>query len=301
MSEIPEFLAVGHVTLDHVEDGRMRLGGAALYSSLTAHRLGKSAAILTSYGEDFVGQEAIQGIETKAVPSPRTSSFRNIYDAGGRVQYVYEEAASLHPGHLPENWTKARIVYLCPVLHEVPVDMGESFTESLIGVAPQGWMRTWDEAGRIRSRRWEGFESLLGRSQMVIVSEEDVAGERGLVEAFRKHAPMVILTRAGQGAKVFAGKRTLTLGAYPAGERDPTGAGDCFGAAFLVRFVETGDMEEAGRFASCVGACVVEKEGIAGIPLREAVESRMREESVSCEWKKGVIPAKAGIQGSGNG
>ena len=41
MSEIPDFLAVGHVTHDHVESGKIRLGGAALYSSLTAHRLGK--------------------------------------------------------------------------------------------------------------------------------------------------------------------------------------------------------------------------------------------------------------------
>ncbi len=283
-SEIPEFLAVGHVTHDHVEAGKIRLGGAALYSSLTAQRLGKQAAILTSYGKDFVGREVIEGIAAKVVRAPRTSSFRHIYDAGSRVQFVYGEAASLHSGDLPVNWTRARIAYLCPVLHEFQVDMGESFTDSLIGVAPQGWMRTWDAEGRVRGHRWEGFEALLDRSQMVIVSEEDIAGERGLVEVFQKHAPIVILTRAGQGAMVFAGKRTLTLGAYPARERDPTGAGDCFGAAFLVRYAETGDIEEAGRFASCVGACVVEKEGIAGIPTREFVEDRMGREQVACAW-----------------
>jgi len=287
VSEIPEFLAVGHVTHDHVESGKMRLGGAALYSSLTAHRLGKRAAVLTSHGEDFVGREAIEGIAAKVVRAPRTSSFRNVYDAGGRVQFVYEEAASLHSDDLPANWTRARSVYLCPVLHELQVDMGEAFTDSLIGVAPQGWMRTWDETGRVRGHRWEGFERLLDRSQMVIVSEEDVTNERGVVEVFRRHAPIVIVTRAGQGATVFAGKRTLTLGACAAVERDPTGAGDCFGSAFLVRYEETGNIEEAARFASCVGACVVEKDGIAGIPARETVESRMRKESVSCEWNDG--------------
>jgi len=284
-SEIPEFLAVGHVTHDHVEADKIRLGGAALYSSLTAHRLGKRAAVLTSHGEDFVGREAIEGIAAKVVRAPRTSSFRNVYDAGGRVQFVYEEAASLDPGDLPVNWTKARVAYLCPVLHEFQEELGEVFMDSMIGVAPQGWMRTWDEAGRIRGHRWEGFEALLDRSQMVIVSEEDIANERGVVEVFRKHAPIVILTRAGQGATVFAGKRTLTLGAYAAVERDPTGAGDCFGSAFLVRYEETGDIEEAARFASCVGALVVEKEGIAGIPTREAVESRMQKESVPGRWK----------------
>ena len=288
MSEIPDFLAVGHVTHDHVEPGRIQLGGAALYSSLTARRLGKQAATLTSFGEDFMGLEAIEGIAAKVVPAHQTSSFRNVYDAGGRVQFVYKEAASLVPGELPENWTRARVVYLCPVLHEFQEEMGEAFTGSLIGVAPQGWMRTWDDAGRVRAHGWEGFECLLDRSQMVIVSEEDIANDRGVVEVFRRHAPIVIVTRAGQGAMVFAGKQALTLGAYAAVERDPTGAGDCFGAAFLVRYEESGSIEEAARFASCVGACVVEKDGITGIPSRETVESRMRKESVSCDWRRGV-------------
>ena len=288
MSDIPEFLAVGHVTHDHVEAGRIQLGGAALYSSLTARRLGKQAAILTSFGEDFMGLETIEGIAAKVVPSLWTSSFRNVYDGGGRVQFVYKEAASLVPGDLPRNWTMARVAYLCPVLHEFQLDMGEAFAGTLIGVAPQGWMRTWDNTGRVRAHGWEGFQCLLDRSQMLIVSEEDIANERGVVEVFQRHAPIVIVTRAGQGAMVFAGKQTLTLGAYAAAERDPTGAGDCFGAAFLVRYEETGSIEEAARFASCVGACVVEQDGIAGIPSRETVESRMRKESVSCEWKTDV-------------
>jgi sugar/nucleoside kinase (ribokinase family) len=254
---------------------------------LTARRLGKKAAILTSFGDDFLGREVLEGIATKVVGTSKTSSFRNLYHAGGRVQHVYGVAETLTAGDLPGAWTRARIVYLCPVLHEVPMNVGESFPDSVVGVAPQGWMRRWDEAGRIRGQRWEGFEALLGLSQMVVVSEEDIAGERGLVDAFRDHAPIVIVTRAGQGARIFAGKRVLTLEAYPAVEQDPTGAGDCFGAAFLVRFVETGDVEEAGRFASCVGACVVEGEGVAGIPARDAVEERMRKESISCQWKIG--------------
>jgi len=279
---------VGHVTHDHVEGGKIQLGGAALYSSLTAERLGKQAAILTSYGEDYTGLGAIKEIAARVVSAPRTSSFRNVYDTGGRVQYVHEVAASLHTQDLPVKWTEARLVYLCPVLHEFRMDMGEAFKGSMLGVAPQGWMRTWDEAGRIRGREWKGFERLLDCSQMVIVSEEDIVGAETLVDVFRAHAPIVILTRAGRGAVIFADNRTLMLGAHAAVERDPTGAGDCFGAAFLIRYKETGSIEGAARFASCVGAFVVEEEGIAGIPSRGAVERRMREESISCEWKDGV-------------
>ena len=284
-SEVPEFLSLGHVTNDQVEGGETRPGGAALYSSLTAYRLGKRAAVFTSWGEDFQGQGALEGIAAKVVRASQTSNFRNTYHAEGRVQYVYAAAASLTAGDLPSSWKRAPIVYVCPVLHEVPMEIGESFPDSLIGIAPQGWIRRWDESGRIRSRRWQGFEALLHRSRMVIVSEEDVAEEQGLVAAFRKHAPIVIVTRADQGAMIFEGERTLTLGAYLAEEMDPTGAGDCFGAAFLVRYAETGDIEEAARFASCAGACAVEKGGIAGIPTRDAVEERMRDADVSCRWE----------------
>ena len=286
-SEIPEFLAVGHVTHDHVEGGKTRPGGAALYASLTAHRLGKRAAVLTSWGGDFLGRDALEGITSKVVRAPRTSTFRNVYESSGRVQHVYAAATTLTAEDLPSAWTKARITYLCPVLHEVPISIGDSFPDSLIGVAPQGWMRTWDARGRIRACRWEGFEALLDRAQMVIVSEEDIAGEPGLADVFRKHTPIVIVTRAREGAVIFAGKSTLTLGAYPARERDPTGAGDGFGAAFLVRYAETQDVEEAGRFAACVGACVVEGEGIASIPRRDEVEARMRKGRLPCAWQEG--------------
>ncbi|PYM89262.1 MAG: hypothetical protein DME08_25690, partial [Candidatus Rokuibacteriota bacterium] len=48
----PDFVAVGHVTLDHFGND-VRPGGAALFAAVTAHRLGLSAGILTSHGDDF--------------------------------------------------------------------------------------------------------------------------------------------------------------------------------------------------------------------------------------------------------
>src|SRR5262249_60689090 len=48
----PDFVAIGHVTLDRFGD-TVRPGGAALFAAVTAHRLGLSAGILTSHGDDF--------------------------------------------------------------------------------------------------------------------------------------------------------------------------------------------------------------------------------------------------------
>ena len=110
----------------------------------------------------------------------------------------------------------------------------------------------------------------------------DIQGNEDLVDAFRRITPYVIITRAEQGAVVFTHEKKLTLGAYPARELDPTGAGDCFGAAFLIRYQETGDVSEAARFASCVASFVVEEKGIEGVPCREEILSRMEEFTLPC-------------------
>jgi sugar/nucleoside kinase (ribokinase family) len=280
-TEPPEFVAVGHVTHDLV-NGKTRLGGAALYSAVTAFRLGKRTALFTSYGEDYQGREAIREIPSQVVPAARTSTFRNIYTEEGRVQAVYSTADPLAVRDFPESWRGSGIVYLCPVLHEVPLEMGSEAGGGLLGVAPQGWMRAWDKEGRIRARRWEGFEPLLRSARCFIASEKDIEGYEDLVGVFRQLTPIVIITRAEQGADIYLPDRTLHVGAYPAEERDPTGAGDCFGAAFLIRYGETGDVEASACFASCVGSFVVEGEGIQCIPVREDVLRRMERHTVPC-------------------
>jgi len=277
----PEFVAVGHVTHDLV-NGKIRLGGAALYSSITASRLGKRAALFTSYGQDFAGAKVLNGVPSRVVPADRTSTFRNLYTEAGRVQLVFGQADPLAVGAFPPEWKTSEIVYLCPVLHEVSMQMAGAVPDALLGAAPQGWMRTWDEEGRIRARRWEGFHPLLRSVRFLIASEKDIEGNEDLVDEFRSLTPIVVITRAEQGAVIYLPDRTIEMGAYSAREVDPTGAGDCFGAAFLIRLRETGDVLESARFASCVGSFVVEGEGIHGIPAREDVLRRMKQQHISC-------------------
>jgi sugar/nucleoside kinase (ribokinase family) len=58
----------------------------------------------------------------------------------------------------------------------------------------------------------------------------------------------------------------------PTDEVDPTGAGDVFTAAFLVRMEETRDPLMAARFANAVASFSVEQAGTQGIPTRDQVE-----------------------------
>lgn len=270
----PDFLAVGHVTHDLVRGG-VRPGGAALYAAWTAHRLGRKAAVFTAYAEGFAGKRYLESLRSFVVPSPETSSFWNLYRRGARHQRVAGVAAELDPAQLPRAWKRAALVYLCPVLNEIPPGWAALFPDSFVAVAPQGWLRQWDERGVVRPARWEGFQPFLEKARMVIVSEEDLAGNRHYVKVFRKLCPVVIVTRGCRGCTIYGRDRILRLGAYPAKEKDPTGAGDVFGAAFLVRYAETGSLEDAGRFASSAASLTVEREGLSGVPTREAVIARM--------------------------
>ena len=61
----------------------------------------------------------------------------------------------------------------------------------------------------------------------------------------------------------------------PRPEKDPTGAGDVFAAAFLVRYQETGDPLEAAAFGACAASCAVEGIGTTTLGDRAEVERRL--------------------------
>ena len=63
--------------------------------------------------------------------------------------------------------------------------------------------------------------------------------------------------------------------AYPAREIDPTGAGDVFTSAFLIRYFETRDAPAAALFASCAASLSVEGWGVGSIPTRAEIQCRM--------------------------
>ncbi len=71
--------------------------------------------------------------------------------------------------------------------------------------------------------------------------------------------------------------------AFPATERDPTGAGDVFAAALLVRLHETGDPLDAARFAARVAAASIEGRGVSMVPTRVEVERWLKAEEKRLE------------------
>ena len=194
MPSAPDFVAIGHVTLDRMGDAT-RPGGGALYAAITAHRLGLSVGLLTSHAADFPLDAIPSRIEVVTVDASETTRFEHRYAAGGRVSHVRSRAAPLSAADVPEDWLAAPLVLLAPVLDEVDPRLAVEFSEGAVGAAAQGWLRDVGRDGLVAPRAWESPQPLLSRIQTLFLSREDVRGQEAAVVS----SSTASATRYGRG------------------------------------------------------------------------------------------------------
>ena len=273
--KIPDVVVIGHVVQDIVADG-WRLGGTATFAAVQAQRLGLQVGLVTRVGPDVViGDMLPSDLTVAGRPSTCTTKFENVYDGAQRQQRVpaRAEPVSAHDD-VPAGWRRAPVVLLGPVCGELSADLGANFPDSFVGVSAQGWLRSVDEDQRVQSRVWEG-SPFWSDCEALFVSDEDLGGDDGQLARWTADVPMVVVTRNRRGARLHMDGRWQHIENFPAREVDPTGAGDVFASAFLVRYHETKDAAESMRFASAAAACSIEQPGIEGVAGREAIEARM--------------------------
>ena len=270
-----DFVAVGHLTVDELAGG-LRPGGSALYAGLFAHQQGLRVGLLTSYGPDFPFDVLPPEIEVVAVPAAATTRFALDYRSERRRLTLKERAARLEPEHLPSHFAAAGIAYLCPVADEVSPALAGAFPDAAVGAGAQGWCRVWDGEGTVEMRPWPDPRPVLDRVQALFLSSDDVAGWESRAVELYQDVPLGALTFADKGAILFVNGERNPVPAAPALEVEPTGAGDVFAAAFLIRYNLTGDPLEAASYAAVAGALTVEAPGIAGVPTAERLAGRWR-------------------------
>lgn len=275
LTQTPDFLVTGHLCHDKVPGGYLP-GGAAAYAGLLGVRLGFQTAVLTSFGDDFLFRSKFEAIDIFQVSSPHTTVFENIYESGQRTQFLHRRAAQLSPSNLPENWRNAKTVLLGPICDEVDVEFLQFFDleKTTLCACPQGWMRQWDETGRVTPKFIENW-NLLARASLISMSENDVNGDWNLIEKIAGQANVLVVTQGNMGATVFQNGKQQHFPSFPAYEVDPTGAGDVFAAAFSLHFSLHKNVEKAAVFANAAASLSIEKSGLEGIPDMETVVWRM--------------------------
>lgn len=266
-----DFLAIGHMCHDLVEGGRVA-GGAATYGASTAQALGCRAGVVTSAAPADNWGAAFPDLLIHQIDAPATTVFENVYTPAGRVQTIHSVAGPLTAVDVPPPWTRAPIVQIGPIANEVDPALIHLFSASVVGVCPQGWMRRWDDAGRVRQVAWEGAAEVLPLAAATFVSQEDLPDAATLAH-FRRLAPLLIVTAGPAGCTVYCRDEERSFPAPPVAQLDATGAGDVFAAAYLLRLFQTdGNIWEAAEFANRIAAASVTR---CGLPAKAAIIRRL--------------------------
>lgn len=262
-------LFVGHVCVDkNVVRGQTETlyGGGVMHGAITAQRLGAQAIVITKCAEaDRPGFSPLAeaGVETVFLPSPTSTSIRNVY-----------------PSENPDDRQSSLIARAAPfaeadldciaglgadVVHVNPLWFGE-FPPSLLAhlrrrtaflaADAQGFLRVAEANGQMVHRDFADKQAILPLLDLFKVDSKEallLTGEEHPERAARAvHAlgpKLVLLTHQG-GVCVFDGRETChaAFGRYPLEGR--TGRGDTCTASFLVARGRGLDFQAAATFAA---------------------------------------------------
>lgn len=283
LSKTPDYLVIGHVTADLQPNGEVVLGGTALYSALTAARLGARVAVLTRgvFGREVAGMkvpsldEYAEEISIISQEADVPTTFINEYRADLRIQTLPHWAGEIDLRGLPPHWRNTPIVHLGPIADEINPSQAVGLTTSFLGITPQGWMRDWPRqtGGKVHHIQLKLPGSLMGRVDCAIVSVEEIAYARDVVERIGGRR-LSVVTKGKDGARIIAGGQPIDIDGFKIPAKDLTGAGDVFAAAFFLMAADrTSSARNSGRFANAVAALSLREIGVSSVPTMREVEA----------------------------
>lgn len=294
----PDYLIIGHITADLLDDGSVTLGGTTLYSGLAAAHMGASVAILTRgrFGETVAGMdipglgEYADRLQVIVQDADAPTTFTNHYTGSLRTQHIKHWAGPIDLRGLPPHWGNAKIVHLGPVADEIDPRRISGLTTNFLGVTPQGWMREWpkERGGRVNLVPLRLPVDLVNRIDSAIVSDEEIFNAREFIERVGERR-LSVVTRGPEGATIYhslprdvqvgpgqKAYRTIEIPGVPVKAKSLTGAGDVFAAAFFLKASEKNSSAlEAGRFANTVAALSLRELGAGVVPEMKEVEEVM--------------------------
>ena len=292
--------------LDELSDfvGPFPSGAPAIFADAAA-RLGRKVGFIGAVGEDDFGSCLLDrfradGLDTTycpRVPDRATGVAFVTYFSDGSRRFLYHIAHAA-AGQLPEVEAayveQASFLHICGSSLSASDRMRSACYEACEAVKAAGGRISFDP--NLRPELLGGEEALrrvcapvLAAAHVVLPSGSEaellagVAGPDEAARALLQLGPKVIaLKRGAEGCSVFTAEGKIDVPAYPVEAVDPTGAGDCFDAGFVVGLLEGLPLEQVGRLANACGALGATRKGpMEGAFPRPVVEKFMQD---------GVVP-----------
>ena len=282
--------------------GPFASGAPAIFIDQVA-RLGHPAGLISCVGDDdfgrlCVGRLAADGVDVRAVAVDAervTGSAFVRYREDGERDFVFNIRHSAAASTRIDG-AAAALLAECSHLHV----MGSSlFSDALVGAVREAVSRvrgaggtvSFDPNVRREMLKAPGMRAALAEimrgcdlflpsgSELTLLT--DAQSEAGAIdEILSGGVGAVVVKRGAEGASYHDRARTVRQAGFAAVEVDPTGAGDCFGATFVVCRRLGFEVEECLRYACASGTLAVgvrgPMEGVAGFAALDAVITRGR-------------------------
>jgi len=269
-----DYLAIGHICHDWTSSGYL-LGGTSSYVSLFAHKLGNRVGIVTSHGKGFQFADTFEKISVLNIPAEQTTVFKNTYLPTGRTQHLLNLASPITANDIPKEWLSTKMVHIGPIANEIDFSVIDLFEKSIVCICPQGWMRRWNEDGKVFYKMIKDWEKLK-QADLLILSQEDLGNQLSLIPTLANLFKVLVVTNDVNGADVFFNGKKHHFPSYPTQLVDATGAGDIFAAGFLIKYAETMAITDSTAYAHCAASFCIEGVGTINLPSKKALDERFQ-------------------------
>lgn len=290
------YVAFGLVVDDILwADGRQAagvLGGGGPQAAFGMRLWSEGVGLIAAVGEDWPeahrAQLAAADIDLRGVRTGpwRTPRAWQVYDGAGRRHHQWQ----VPPGDDQPDWARS--------LELAPADY-RSARGYHVGVHPESaaldFVRNLQARGgrvslelfrpAVRPLDDSALRALVSAPDILslnLAEAQSVCGEsqpRAALRCLHQAGARLVALRLGQAGALVSDIQRNQVWRIPALSVpvvDPTGAGNAFSGAFLVGYVETGDLVTAGLWGSVAASFIVETVGVSRLDAGVRREARRR-------------------------
>jgi 2-dehydro-3-deoxygluconokinase len=301
----PAILALGEAMVEFNQSSKDQptylqgFGGDTSNFCIAAARQGATAGYVSAVGDDHFGRllldlwqcEAVDTSMVKRDSHAPTGVYFVSHGADGH-QFDYLRAGSAASRYAPHDLpldaiAAAQVLHLSGVSMAISVSACDAALAAIGHARAKGVRVSFDTNLRLKlwplARARAVMVEAIRHTDICLPSWDDVTvltgltGRDEIIDFLLALGPRVVALKLGkQGAYVATPNERRVLPGHAVNALDATGAGDCFGGAFIARIVAGDDPFAAACYANVAAALSTQGFGaVAPIPDRNAVEKAL--------------------------
>jgi sugar/nucleoside kinase (ribokinase family) len=305
---MPDIIAIGEVLVEimrpfagHPLDqpgefyGPFPSGAPAIFA-VAAARLGLDVGFIGAVGEDAFGRlmnncfrkENVDATQIQIPPGYATGAAFVAYDPGGGREFVFHirhaAAGQLSSRHIQaEYFDQVKWLHISGSTIFINENSRTACQQALEYTLARGGKISLDPNLRTElmplDQARTALEPFMAVADLLLPTASEVCaltGEQDHNRAIQaldiKTEISIVLKKGPEGCAIYHAGKRLDIPGYHVDEIDPTGAGDCFSAAFIAGLEAGWTLDKVGRFANAAGALAVTRMGpMEGAPTRAQV------------------------------